>query len=58
MINTRAQSKLLHTRIILVIVKQHLVQIRRIDGPDEYYRKYLPRLDEGLGYALTDSKDL
>ena len=35
-INTRAQWKLLHTWIILVIVKQQLVQISRIDGPIEY----------------------
>ena len=36
MINTRAQSKLLHTRIILVVVRHHLIQIGRIDGPSEY----------------------
>ena len=35
MINTRAQRKLLHTWIILVIVKEHLVQIGRIDEPTE-----------------------
>ena len=34
--NTRAEQKLPHTWIILVIVKQHLVQIGRIDGPTEY----------------------
>ena len=32
MIKTRAQRKLLHTCIIVVIVKQYLVQIDRIDG--------------------------
>ena len=32
---TRAQLKLLHTWIILVIVKQRLVQISRIDGHTE-----------------------
>ena len=35
-INARTQQELLHTCIILVIVKQHLVQIGRIDGPTEY----------------------
>ena len=34
--NTRAQRNLLHTWIILVVVKQHLVQIDRIDGRTEY----------------------
>jgi hypothetical protein len=33
---SRAQCKLLHTWIILVIVTQHLVQIGRIDGPTDY----------------------
>ena len=28
--------KITHTWIILVIVKQHLVQIDRLDGPTEY----------------------
>ena len=36
MISTRSQCKLLHTWIILVIVNQYLVQIGRIDGPDEF----------------------
>ena len=36
MINTRAQRKLLHTWIILMIVKHCQVQIGRIDGPTEY----------------------
>ena len=36
MINTQAQCKLLHTCFISVIVKQHLVQMGRIDGPAEY----------------------
>ena len=31
-----ASTKNLHTWIILVIVKQHLVQIGRIDAPTEY----------------------
>ena len=31
--DTRAQQKLPHTWIILVIIKQHLVQIGRRDGP-------------------------
>jgi len=35
--NTRVQWKSLHSWIILVIVKQHLVQIGRIDGPTEYF---------------------
>ena len=34
--NTRAQRKLHHTWILLVIAKQHLVQIGRINGPTEY----------------------
>jgi len=38
--NARAQSKLLHTWIKLVIVKQYLVQIRRVDGPISSYHKY------------------
>ena len=37
MTNTRAQRKLLHTCIILVIVEQHLVQIGRIDRPTTQY---------------------
>jgi len=45
-------SKLLHTSITLVIVKQHMVQTGRIDGPTEYQLvelmdvlgKYTPRL--------------
>jgi hypothetical protein len=32
--NTRAQWKLLHTWMILVTVKQHLVQNGQIDGPN------------------------
>ena len=36
MINTRAQWNLLHTWIILVIIKQYLVQIGRVDGPVEH----------------------
>jgi len=31
-----SMAKLLHTWIILFIVKQRLVQIGRIDGPAEY----------------------
>ena len=38
-IHTRAQQKLLHSWIILVIVKPHLVQIGRVDGPTEYCRR-------------------
>ena len=34
-IHTRAQRKLLHTWIIVVIVKHHLVQTGQIDGPTE-----------------------
>ena len=41
MINARAQRKLPHTRIISVIVKQHLVQIGRIDGPAQYSSQIL-----------------
>ena len=36
LLNTPAQSKLLHTWIKLIIVRQHLVQIGRIDGSTEY----------------------
>ena len=36
-INTRAQRKLLHIWILLVIVKQHLVHIGRIDRATEYF---------------------
>ena len=36
MINTGEQRKLLHTWVILVIVKQPLVQIGHIDGPAKY----------------------
>ena len=36
MINTPAQCKFLHTWIILVNVKQYLVQIGPIDGQTEY----------------------
>ena len=36
MINTRPQRKFLHSWIILVILKQRLVQIVQIDGPLEY----------------------
>ena len=36
MINTQDQRTLLHTWIILVIVKQHLVKKCRIDGRTEY----------------------
>ena len=46
MMNTPAPRKLLHTWIIEVIVKQHLVQIDRIDGPTDHH-KYSPRLDLG-----------
>ena len=35
-ITTRDHRKLLHICIILVIVKQPLIQINRIDGPTEY----------------------
>ena len=33
--------KLLHSWIILVVVKQHLVQIDRIDGPTRYLSRML-----------------
>jgi hypothetical protein len=36
MINTRAQLITLHAWIMFIIVKHHLVQIDRIDGPTEY----------------------
>jgi hypothetical protein len=36
MTNTRAQRRVLHTCIISVIVKHHLVHIGRMDGPTEY----------------------
>ena len=36
MTSSQTQSKLLHTWIMLVIVKQHLMQIGRILGPTEY----------------------
>ena len=36
MTRSRAQRKLLHTWIILVIVKQHQVQIGLMDGPTEF----------------------
>jgi len=36
LINTRAQRKILHTWIILVIVDKHLVHIGRIDESTEY----------------------
>ena len=39
MVNTRAQRNLLHTCIILAIVRQHLVQIDRIDRPTGYLSK-------------------
>ena len=35
MIHSRAERKILHTWIILVIVKQHLAKIGRKDGPTE-----------------------
>jgi len=35
-INTQAQSQLLHTWILSAIARKHLVQICRIDGPTEY----------------------
>ena len=36
MITIRVQRKLLHTWIMLVIVRQHLVQIGQINGQSEY----------------------
>ena len=48
MINTRAQRKLLHACIILVIVKQHLVQIGRIHRPTEYLSYILAAIKSGL----------
>ena len=44
MINTRAQRKLTHTWIILVLVKQRLVQIGRIDGLTEYVKQILTEI--------------
>jgi len=41
MISTRAQRKLLHNWIIIVIVNNLLVQIGRIDGPIEYLSEIL-----------------
>jgi hypothetical protein len=40
-LRTRDRRKLLHTWIRLVIVKQHLVQIGRIDGSAEYLSQIL-----------------
>ena len=39
--NARPQPKIRHTWIILVIVKQRLVQIGRIDGPNQYSSQML-----------------
>ena len=36
MINSRVQAKLVHTWIIIVVVKPQLVQMSRMDGPAEY----------------------
>ena len=38
---TRAQRNLLHTWIILAILKQYLVQIGRTDGPSAYLSQTL-----------------
>ena len=40
-------KKLLHIWIIVVIVKQHLVQIRRVDGPIEYLSQTLAAIRSG-----------
>ena len=52
MMNTRAQWKLLHTWITLVIVQQHLVQIDRIDGPAEHSLQIIAAVR-----SLTDLRD-
>jgi hypothetical protein len=44
---SRAQRKLLHSWNTLVIVKQHLVQIGRTDGPAEYLSQILAPSDLG-----------
>ena len=45
LIDTRAQRTLLHSWIILVIAKKHLVQIGRIDGPTEYLSSILTAIE-------------
>ena len=65
MINTPAQWKLLHTWILLVIVKQHLVHVGRIDGPAEHLSQILaairfarPPRPKGLGDLITEFRFL
>jgi len=53
MINTRAQRKLLQTWIVLVIVKRHLVQLGRIDGPTEYLSQILAAIRSLSHQELT-----
>ena len=48
MINDRAQRKLQHTWIVLVIVKEHLVQTFGIDGPVEYLSHILAAIKSCL----------
>ena len=51
LMNTRAQSKLQHPWIILVIVKQHLVQVGRMDGLTKPHTQ-AERVGDGCRCAL------
>jgi len=52
---SRSQRKLLHSWIILVIVKELLVQIGRIDGPTEFLFHHLRRRWSKKGEHLAPS---
>ena len=45
---TPASQTLLYTWIIVVIVKQHLVQVGRMDGPTECLSQVLAAIRSGL----------
>ena len=51
-INTRDQRNLLHTWIVLVIVKQRLVQIGRMDGSTEYLSQILAAIRSPFSFNL------
>ena len=53
MINARAQRKLLHTWIILVIVNQRVVQLGPIDGRTEYVLQILAAIGSRLARQIT-----
>ena len=57
MINTRSPRKLIHTQIILSVVKHHLVQIQK-NGTTDYLSCILAAVEQTLGRKRSQKKSM